>query len=165
MTSRLLVALRVPAPPEAAFDIFTRQISAWWRHNDLFRFTAGAAGRLAFEPGPDGRLVEIHADGSRFEIGRVRAWEPPRRLVFSWRQASFAPDQETEVRVRFDPVGGETRVSVEHFGWDSIPRGHAARHRFPLQAFQLRHAEWWQRLLASFRTTVAARMPGRQPST
>jgi hypothetical protein len=47
-------------------------------------------------------------------------------------------------------VGDETRVTVEHLGWDGIPREHAARHRFPLDVFQLRHAEWWQALLGAF---------------
>jgi uncharacterized protein YndB with AHSA1/START domain len=86
-------------------------------------------------------------------VGRIRAWEPPRRLVLSWRQASFAADQETELHVRFDDVedpagaAAQTRVVVEHFGWDGIPREHAARHGFPLATFQLRFAEWWQALL------------------
>jgi hypothetical protein len=38
-------------------------------------------------------------------------------------------------------------VTVEHFGWDTIPQSHAARHGFPLATFQLRFAEWWQRML------------------
>ncbi len=150
MTSRVLVAVRVRATPDEAFEVFTRQIAAWWRPNELFAFTVGKRGRLAFEPGPSGRLVELYDDGSEFEIGRVRVWEPPDRLVFTWRQASFAPDQVTEVHVRFEAIEGETRVTVEHFGWDSIPREHAARHGFPLEPFQLRHAEWWQRLLRSY---------------
>ncbi len=150
MTSRVLVAVRVSASADEAFEAFTSCIAEWWRPNALFQFTVGKRGRLAFEPGPAGRLVETYADGSVFEIGRIRVWEPPRRLVFAWRQASFAADQETEVHVRFEPVDGETRVTVEHFGWDAIPREHAARHGFPLAAFQLRHAEWWQGLLASY---------------
>jgi hypothetical protein len=50
------------------------------------------------------------------------------RLAFTWRQASFAPDQVTRVEVRFDPVGDETRVTVEHIGWDTMPQDHVARH-------------------------------------
>jgi hypothetical protein len=67
--------------------------------------------------------------------------------VFSWRAASFAADQETEVHVRFEDLGHETRVVVEHFGWDALPADHAARHGFPLAVFQLRFAEWWRGLL------------------
>ena len=41
----------------------------------------------------------------------------------------------------------QTRVIVEHFGWDTIPPEHAARHGFALATFQLRFAQWWQELL------------------
>lgn len=65
-------------------------------------------------------------------------------MVLSWRQAGFSADQETEVHVRFEPAEDQTRVTVEHLGWDSIPRDHAARHGFPLGPFQQRLAEWWR---------------------
>jgi uncharacterized protein YndB with AHSA1/START domain len=151
--SKVVVALRVPVPAARAFAAFTEEIADWWQPNGLFPFTVGRTGTLAFEPGPDGRLVETYADGTSFVVGHVRAWEPPRRLVVSWRHATFAPDQETELHVRFDDVEGpagtaaQTRVVVEHFGWDRVPPEHAARHGFPLAAFQLRFAEWWQALL------------------
>jgi uncharacterized protein YndB with AHSA1/START domain len=106
---------------------------------------------LSFEPGANGRLVETYEDGTTFVIGEVRVWDPPRRLVVTWRQASFAPDQSTELHVRFEPAGEQTKVTVEHFGWDTIPQHHAARHGFPLATFQLRFAEWWQQLLRNLR--------------
>ena len=77
-------------------------------------------------------------------------------LVFGWRQAAFAPGQDTEVEVRFEPVGDETRVTVEHRGWDSVPREHVARHGFPDQLFLLRHAQWWQALLGGLEGRLAA---------
>lgn len=89
-----------------------------------------------------------------FEIGRIRAWEPPSRLVFGWRQASFAEGQDTEVEVTFEAVGAETRVTVQHFGWDSVPQTHVAKHAFPDAIFLRRHAEWWQSLLAAFKVRV-----------
>jgi uncharacterized protein YndB with AHSA1/START domain len=147
VSSRVLVALRVAASPERAFDVFTENIDEWWLPNGLFQFTTRGPGRLAFEPGPGGRLVERLPDGEIFEIGRIRVWERPSRLVFGWRQASFELHQSTEVHVRFELVGDATRVTVEHFGWDTIPQEHAARHGFPLEATQQRLADWWQALL------------------
>lgn len=154
-SSRVLVALRVAAPPARTFVAFTDEIGDWWQPNDLFRFTDRDGTRLAFEPDPPERLVEIGTDGQRFEVGPVLAWAPPHRLAFGWRQAGFPDDRSTEVAVRFDPVDGGTRVTVEHVGWDAIPRDHAARQGFPLAAFQQREAEWWQRLLRSLAAHVA----------
>jgi hypothetical protein len=150
MSSRVVVSLRVAANPQRAFDVFTRDIGAWWRPNTLFQFTPRAAGVLSFEPGPAGRLIETAADGEIFEIGRVTAWEPGARLALSWRQASFRDDQMTVVEVRFEAVGEETRVTVEHRGWDSVPQEHVARHHFPDRVFMQRHGEWWQAVLGSY---------------
>jgi len=150
MTSKVYVALRVKATPERAFTVFTGQIGLWWRPSGLFQTTPRAPGVLAFEPaGEGGRLIETLANGKVFEIGRVLAWEPPHRLVFSWRQAAFPPDLQTEVEVGFEAVGEETRVSVEHRGFDQVPAENAARHRFPDTYLLTRLAEFWQAQIRS----------------
>lgn len=151
MSSAVLVALRIGAPPQRVFDAFTQEIGAWWRPNSLFAFTPQAPGVLAFEPGVGGRFTETRPDGEVFEIGRIVAWSPPDHLAFTWRQATFAPAQITNVDVRFEPVGEETRVTVEHRGWDSVPAEHVARHGFPDTVFLQRHGEWWRTLLAALR--------------
>ena len=152
MSSRVIVAIRVAATPERAFAVFTRDIALWWRPAALFRFTPRDPGVLAFEPGEGGRLIQTLPSGKVFEIGKVRLWDPPHRLVFGWRQATFAPDQDTQVEVRFEAVGEETRVTVEHTGWDSVPTTHVARHGFPIAVFLRRHGEWWQVLLSSYKS-------------
>jgi uncharacterized protein YndB with AHSA1/START domain len=151
MTSRVLVSLRVAATPERAFEVFTREIGLWWRPKELFRFTPRSPGMLALEPGLDGRFTETLPNGKVFEIGRITAWEPGRRLAFTWRQATFAPGQITDVDVRFEPIGAETRITVEHRGWDRVPQDHVARHAMPDGVFLRRHGEWWQDLLLSYR--------------
>lgn len=151
MTSKVFIALRVKATPERAFEAFTAEIGRWWRPNPLFQTTPRDPGLLAFEPGEGGRLTETLKNGKVFEIGRIRAWQPPDRLVFSYRQANFPPDLETEVEVRFEPVGEETRVSVEHRGFDRVPVGSAARHGFPDRFMLLRLADFWRAHLASIK--------------
>jgi uncharacterized protein YndB with AHSA1/START domain len=161
--SRVLVALRVPVPAAHAFAAFTEEIGRWWQPNILFPFTEGPAGRLAFEPGPAGRLVETSPGGEVFVVGQIRLWEPPHRLVVGWRHARFAPDEDTELRVSFDEIHDDapgspvqTRVTVEHVGWDRLSPEHPARHGFPLAVFQLRFAEWWRSLLRAFATVGAS---------
>jgi len=144
MTSKVYVALRVKASPERAFAVFTGEIGDWWRPNGLFQTTPRAPGRMAIEPREGGAFTESLANGKVFQIGKVLAWEPPGRVVFSWRQANFPPDLHTEVEVRFEAVGDETRVSVEHRGFHQVPAESAARHGFPDQALLARLAEYWQ---------------------
>jgi len=155
MTSKVFLAIRVPTNPQHAFEVFTQEIGYWWQSSGLFQITSAGDGTLEFEPGAGGYLFTTLPGGQRFEIGRTRIWEPGRRLVFVWRQASFDPDQATEVEVQFEAVGDETRVSIEHRGWDTIPRRHAARHGFPEHITLQRAADWWRASLATFRLTVS----------
>lgn len=156
MTSKVFLALRVPAGPQRAFEAFTGEIACWWRPNRLFQITPHGDGELAFEPGVGGRLITRLTNGDTFEIGRVSAWEPGKRLVFTWRQANFSPEQSTEVEVLFEPVGEETRVSIEHRAWDTIPQRHAARHGFPEHVTLQRAAEWWRSSLGGLKARLAA---------
>jgi uncharacterized protein YndB with AHSA1/START domain len=156
MNSHITVSIRVAATPARAFDVFTREIGMWWQPNELFRFTRKSPGQLQFEPGLGGRLIEVLPDGEVFEIGRITSWQPGVRLAFTWRQESFAAGQLTHVEVRFEPVGDETRVRVEHYGWDTVPQEHVARHHFPDTVFLRRHAEWWQLLLALYDSRLFA---------
>jgi len=151
--SKVYVALRVKASPERAFEAFVEEIGEWWRPDMLFQ-TTPRPGVLSFEPGPAGRLIETRTGGKVFEIGRIRVWEPPNRLVFSWRQASFPPGLHTEVEVGFEAVGEETRVSIEHRGFERLPADSAARHGFPDAVLLMRLAEFWRSRIAAVAAQV-----------
>jgi uncharacterized protein YndB with AHSA1/START domain len=144
--SAVLVALRVPANPEDTFDAFTDEIGAWWQPNALFQLTPRGDGTLSFDG--QSRLITTLPSGKVFEIGKVTDWQRGQRLAFTWRQATFTPDQVTSVEVTFEPVGDETRVTVMHRGWDTIPQDHVARHTFPMAATQMHLAKAWRASLA-----------------
>jgi hypothetical protein len=149
VSAAAIVSLRVQASPLRAFEVFTREIGAWWRPNPLFQITPRGDGTLRFEGGEGGRLVTTLVNGKEFEVGRIAIWAPGERLAFTWRQASFEAGKTTHVDVRFEAIGAETRVTVEHRGWDAIPQEHVARHGFPLNVFQMRQAEHWRALLGA----------------
>jgi len=155
VTSKVFLAIRVPVDPARAFAAFTQDIASWWRPDPLFPITPDGDGELSFEPGAGGRLLTRLGNGRVFEIGRILVWDPGRRLVFVWRQANFPPDRSTEVEVRFEPAGAETRVSIEHRAWDTIPQRQAARHGFPEPATLQRTADWWRMSLWAFRDLLA----------
>jgi uncharacterized protein YndB with AHSA1/START domain len=121
----------------------------------LFHLTPRSPGVLSFEPGPTGRLIETLASGQVYEVGRITDWSPPHGLSFGWRPATVEPEQATQVHVRFEAVGAETRITVEHLGWDAVPREHAARHGFPTDVFLQRLGEWWQSLLSALADRMA----------
>jgi uncharacterized protein YndB with AHSA1/START domain len=147
--------MRVPADPQRAFEAFTQEIALWWQPSGLFQLTPRGDGNLAFEAGVGGRLFTTLQGGRKFEIGRISVWEPGRRLVFKWRQATFRPEQSTEVEVRFEAAGAETRISIEHRAWDTIPQEHVARHGFPERATLQHVAGWWRGSLGSLKNHLS----------
>lgn len=107
--------------PEAAFQRFTSDFERWWP-----RSTHSIGGerveRVVFECRAGGRIFEQHADGRRFAWGEVQAWEPPRRVQFTWHP-SREPASAQRVEVRFHPEGSGTRVELVSSGWENWGRG------------------------------------------
>lgn len=112
------VAVTVPLAPEEAFRLFTEGIAGWWPTASHSVFEGDAAS-VTFESGVGGRIYEAHRDGREWEWGRVLAWDPPHRVVFSW-QPSPSRSIETEVEVRFQELDEGTRVELEHRGWERL---------------------------------------------
>jgi len=116
-------------------------------------------GVLRFEPGAGGRLLETYDDESTFEFGRVKAWEPGQRLVFEMMSRNFAPGESTEVEVRFEAVGENTRVTIENRGWERFPDDHPVRHGLDEPAFSNVMGVWWADLLVSIKNHIGDTSP------
>jgi uncharacterized protein YndB with AHSA1/START domain len=151
VSAKVMVAVTVDADPAAAFDLFTQEVDAWWRHGPKYRFRGKRSGTMRFEPGVGGRLVEVYDDaaGELYEVGKILAWEPGSRLAFEWRGPNYRPGQVTTVEVRFIAAATGTRVVVEHSGWETLPAGHPARHGMDDVPFLHSMAGWWQEQLGS----------------
>jgi uncharacterized protein YndB with AHSA1/START domain len=144
----------VAVAPRDAFEVFTDEIDRWWGQGPRYRAPRGA-GVLSFRGGANRALVETYADGAVREIGRVLVWQPSERLVFEWRNSNFAPREVTEVEVVFEARNGGTRVTLEHRGWDALPKDHPARHGEIDDAVVVaRIGSWWGQLLTYFRLSV-----------
>jgi len=148
------VTVLVEVPPEAAFRIFTEEIDQWWRRGLRYRVSGKGRGIMVLEAGVGGRVyesVETPSGPRIFETGQVRAWDPPRRLVFEWRAINFAPDERTEVEVLFEPSPSGTQVTVLHRGWASIRPDHPARHGLEVSFIGMMGL-WWGELMTTLRT-------------
>src|SRR3954453_2269050 len=74
--------IEVNAPIERAFRLFTERFDQIKprEHNMLGVDIAESI----FEPKVGGRLYDRGVDGSECQWGRVLAYEPPARILFSW---------------------------------------------------------------------------------
>ncbi|WP_161539396.1 SRPBCC domain-containing protein [Hyphobacterium indicum] len=115
---------------ETAFRFYTRHLDVWWpkeSHSlgaDRDGVTPACVG---MEEGVGGWLYEESADGTRRSWGKIRVWEPGRRLVHSW-QFDKPDEQATEVEVVFTDLGnGQTRIDLTHRGWENDPDGEKLR--------------------------------------
>jgi uncharacterized protein YndB with AHSA1/START domain len=114
----------VEAPQDKAFAVFTEQLGDFKppEHNLL----TVAIAETVLEPRVGGHIYDRGTDGSECRWARVLAFEPPRRVVFSWDigptwQLETEPENASEVEVRFiAETADRTRVELEHRNIDRV---------------------------------------------
>jgi uncharacterized protein YndB with AHSA1/START domain len=142
----------VEASQEHAFRVFTMGIDRWWpREHHIGK---SPLKRAVLEPRVDGRWYSVCEDDSECDVGKVLAWDPPRRLVLAWQlnaEWQYDADFVTEVEVDFAVEGPRrTRVTIEHRNLE----------RYGLAAASLRRAldspGGWGGTLGSFANVASA---------
>jgi uncharacterized protein YndB with AHSA1/START domain len=110
--------ITVACSREHAFKTYTEAFDSWWpREHHLGEADLVEA---VLEPKPGGRWYERLTDGSECDWGEVLVWEPPARVVLSWRidgdwKSDPDPAHASEIDVRFFEEGTRsTRVELEH---------------------------------------------------
>jgi uncharacterized protein YndB with AHSA1/START domain len=147
MTQTAAAAVRkqivVQAPLDKAFAVFTERLGDFKppEHNLL----AVPIAETVFEPRVGGHIYDRGTDGSECRWARVLAFDPPRRVVFSWDigptwQLETEPENASEVEVRFiAETPDRTRVELEHRnidrhgpGWQAVAEGVGHDQGWPL---------------------------------
>jgi uncharacterized protein YndB with AHSA1/START domain len=99
-------------------------MSTWWPL-ESHHIAEVKAVDAVMEPFSGGRWYEVGEDGSQCDWGRVRAYEPPRRILLGWHLDAdwkYDPDESrsSEIEVRLEPEGpSTTRVELEHRGLEA----------------------------------------------
>lgn len=129
-TDVISVCVEVAIDPITAFAVFTEEIGQWWRPGPINWNDADRAIGMRIEPGIGGRWLEVYdaVTGEGFECGRVRVWEPGVRFICTYHDIGHDIDG-TEIEVRFDPIAGGTRVTLEHRGWETVATALLAKRR------------------------------------
>jgi SAM-dependent methyltransferase len=90
-------SIELKLDPPSAFDALVGELA-----------TALAGLGVEFVPGLQGRVVE-----GTIEVGRVTSWQPPQKIALEWHGADWRPEEATVVELRFEPIEGGTRVTLE----------------------------------------------------
>lgn len=134
----------VPASPDVAFQRFTAEIAEWWPLARLSVHGAAAEG-VAFGEGVGAAITERGPGGDEVVWGTVFAWDPPRRVGFTWHPGR-APTAAQEVEVTFLSTGEATEATLVHRGWDALgERASSEREEYD---------RGWDRVLAAYRDSV-----------
>jgi uncharacterized protein YndB with AHSA1/START domain len=140
----------VDAPRERAFRVFTERFDQIKpREHNMLQVDIAES---VLESRSGGRVYDRGVDGSECQWGRVLAYEPPARIVFTWDisphwQIETDLNRASEVEVRFsEETPGRTRVTLEHRhldrhgdGWQGLREGVAGDQGWPL--YLTRYAE------------------------
>ena len=110
--------IKVGLNQEAAFRLFTEGLNKWW---PLATHSVGEeqAKTCVFEGHVGGRIYEVMKDGNQSEWGKVLAWEPFEKVVFTW-YPSRTSETAQEVTVTFREIPGGTQVELVHTGWEML---------------------------------------------
>ena len=111
-------SVEVDASVEHAFRVFTDGIGSWW--DPGHHILEAELAEMVFEPYVGGHIIDRGTDGSECRWARVLAYDPPRRVCFSWDinlrwQLETDPAKTSEVDVTFTPDGPtRSRVVLTH---------------------------------------------------
>jgi SAM-dependent methyltransferase len=98
------ISIELTLAPMRSFDVFVEELTV-----------ALTQGGMSFETGANGHITE-----EEFEVGRVMAWIPGELIQLQWHQADWETEEVTNVEMRFEPINGGTRVTLEHRGWGRL---------------------------------------------
>lgn len=117
----LRLTLTVPTNAERAYAVFTEEFASWYPSE--YTWSQDKLQTIGMEGREGGRCFERGPEDFWIDWGRVRIWEPPHRLLFSWQ---ISPEREpvpdatkaSEVELRFyEERPQSTRIEFEHRGF------------------------------------------------
>lgn len=111
-------SIEVSWSQEAAFKRFTEGFGSWWPYRS-HSIGGRNVKRIVFETKLGGLIFEEHADGRRFQWGKVTEWTPPKRVAFSFHP-SLDESQAQDVVIDFTPCAGGTQLRLVSTGWEKL---------------------------------------------
>jgi uncharacterized protein YndB with AHSA1/START domain len=114
----VVVDVTVSVPPADAWATFTADLGSWW---PVAKHSIGEekVAEVLMEGRAGGRVFERWDNGEEYIWAEIVEWDEPTKLVLAWHPNPDRP-QPTEIELRFEPVAGGTKVTLEHRGWETL---------------------------------------------
>lgn len=121
MIQPVIKKIDVPCAPDTAFRIFTEDLGSWWpRQSHSVSAQKGQTARaVTLEPRAGGAISETGHDGTHYDWGTVKTYDPVSRLSLLWH-IERPVEEATIVDVLFEPINAGTRVTLTHHGWEAL---------------------------------------------
>lgn len=117
--------IEVPCNQQKAFEIFIKEMDSWW---PLGKYTTSAIGgeaakAIRVDARKGGKIVEIGPDGTEYEWGTIRSYEPYEYVSMDFHIP--LPKEKVESRsfleLSFVQLGKEsTRVELTQANWEAF---------------------------------------------
>jgi uncharacterized protein YndB with AHSA1/START domain len=147
MEGIVMARVEIAAAPDRVFRALTTdELTKWWGADGQYQTT-----NFAIDPRPGGkwRTEGVGADGTKFHVeGEVLEFDPPRRLVQTWKP-SWDGGALTTLTYSLEPIDGGTRLTVRHVGFAGRPESCD------------RHGQGWERVLGWLDRYVSPANSGR----
>jgi uncharacterized protein YndB with AHSA1/START domain len=131
--------IRIQAPREHAFGFLsTREGFALWV--PVTKFEPRVGGTIEFRFVSETGAVTV-------TFGEITAYDPPKRIAFTWDFKEDRLDARTEVTIDFTAEGDATLVRLTHTGFVDEEEGR-------------KHAEGWEYWLERLRARGEGKEPG-----
>lgn len=112
---------------DRAFYIFVDELRHWWPNE--YTWSGEVLDTMVIEPKINGRCFERGPHGFECDWGRVLAYSPPERLIFTWqigpdRVPQPDPKKSSEIEVQFEAVSSDSAIiNFEHQNFDKHGEG------------------------------------------
>lgn len=126
MLDPIIKTIEVPCSQARAFEVFLNEMDTWW---PLGKFTISAmrgapAKAIRVDAKPGGKIIEIASDGTEYEWGTIKSYEPPGFVSMDFHIAppgDETADARSLLEMRFTALGDKrTQVVLTQSNWEAF---------------------------------------------
>ena len=124
MLAPIVKTIEVPCSQAKAFTVFLDEMDSWWPLGkfSISMYQGAPAKAIRVDAKPGGKIVEISPDGTEYEWGTIKSYDPPNFVSMDFHIAPPGDDTANArslVEVRFTALGtNRTRVTLTQSNWE-----------------------------------------------